>query len=78
MLCIVNCFSKHYRFLAYSNALYTYLVKGQDVEDHIKDNYEDFNVDIAPDEPPLNRAEATVKALGGFDNVKASMANKLF
>ncbi len=42
MTCLVNCFSKHYRFLAYANTLYTYLISGEGVEEHIKDNYEDF------------------------------------
>ena len=40
--CLMNCFSKHYRYLAYANSLYSYLIAGDSskMDDHIKDNYE--------------------------------------
>ena len=42
MTCLVNCFGKHYRYLAYANAFYTYMISGQQVDEHLKDNYEGF------------------------------------
>ena len=47
----MNCFSKHYKYLAYANTLYTYLLNpGQKVDQHIKDNYEDFKFGIEDEE----------------------------
>ena len=42
MACLVNCYNKSYRYLAYSSTLFTYLVSGDPnkVDDHIKQNYE--------------------------------------
>ena len=40
--CLVNCYTKHYRFLAYASTLYTYIVSGEQVDGHIRENYEDF------------------------------------
>ncbi len=50
MTCLVNCYSKHYRYFAYANTLYAYLVTGEAVDDHLRDNFEDF-VGLEPEEP---------------------------
>ena len=87
MPCLVNCYSKHYRFLAYANTLYTYLIKGEEVDEHIKENYNDFfpaemraeeDAREKADNTPNSREEAAVKAMGSIENVKKAMANKMF
>ena len=54
MSCMVNCFGKSYRYLAFSNTLYTYLVSGSpgQIDDHIRDNYEDSIMSIGEEEQP--------------------------
>ena len=44
MNCLVNCYNKSYRFLAYSSTLFTYLVSGDPskIDDHIKQNYDEL------------------------------------
>ena len=49
MTCLVNCYSKHYRFFAYANTLYAYLVSGEKVDEHLKDTFDDF-VGMEPDQ----------------------------
>ena len=49
MTCLVNCYSKYYRYFAYANTLYTYLVSGEQVDTHLRENYDDF---VGLDYPP--------------------------
>jgi hypothetical protein len=35
---MINCFNKTYRYLAYSNSVYTYLIGGKRVDDFMKDD----------------------------------------
>ena len=53
----MNCYNKHYRFFAYANSLYTYIIAGERVDDHLRDNYDDF-AGLDPAEainPPLSK-----------------------
>ena len=61
--CLVNCYGKHYRFFAYANTLYSYIVSGEQVDGHIKENYEDFigmDEEEANEKPPLSKVEGSV------------------
>jgi hypothetical protein len=43
MTCLVNCYNKYYRYLAYSNSLYTYLLKPESKEEgsYVEEDEED-------------------------------------
>lgn len=36
MNCLINCYNKYYRYLAFSNTLYTFLVHGEKVDEHLR------------------------------------------
>ena len=40
--CLVNCFNKTYRYLAYSNSVYTYLIGGKHVEEYMSGQGDDY------------------------------------
>ena len=61
MICLVNCYSKHYRFFAYANTLYSYLASDEKVDEHLHDKFDDF-VGLEPDQE--ERDQQTYKAGG--------------
>ena len=38
--CLIACYNKSYRYLAFSNALYTYMIGGKEVDDFVSGQYE--------------------------------------
>jgi hypothetical protein len=40
MNCLMNCYNKYYRYLAFSNTLYTFLVQGEKVDAYLKSQEE--------------------------------------
>jgi hypothetical protein len=44
--CLVNCFNKNYRFMAFANTLYTYIVNGEKVDEYLNEDTPDDNMDF--------------------------------
>lgn len=41
--CLVNCYNKYYRYLAFSNTLYTYLIGGDKIDKFLGEDEIDNN-----------------------------------
>lgn len=52
MNCLMNCYNKYYRYMAYSTTLYTYITNSDKVDEYMKTDQNDL--------PPENNSPASI------------------